>query len=444
MKSIGYFACTLGAALTACGGSSGLSPSTPTSVAPPIAAPQSATSASGIHRKGVHYRIVQLPTLGGSEAFANWINDRGWVTGAADLPGGKREHAFLWQRNQIRDLGTLGGRNSLAWGVNDAGEIGGSSDTSTKDSYDENFCNFIIDGKPEHSTRTCLGFIWSHGTLTALPTLGGNNGGVQGVNNRGQFAGNAETSTVDPKCMAPQVLDFEGTVWEPNGRVHALPPLSGDAVASALAINDAGIAVGGSGVCANPAISTHAVLWHGSRVINLGGFGGKANNVAFDINNRGQVAGFSDLASDTTAHAFLWQNHKLSDLGTLKGDFASFAFGINDRGQVVGQSCDASFNCRAFIWQNGVMTDLNTIVSADSSLQLMLAESINQSGVIAGIAYDPATGGIPAFIAIPQRGGFHAHPRSTAVLPADVRKRIQQMSARGRFEAPSFSGFTKP
>lgn len=168
-------ACLSAALLSACGGGNdGLSSSTPISVAPLITAPRSAaTSATGIHRRGVHYRIVQLPTLGGSEDFANWINDRGWVTGAADLPDGKREHAFLWQHNQIRDLGTLGGRNSLAWGVDDAGEIGGSSDTSTEDPYDENFCNFFIDGKPEHSTRTCLGFIWSHGTLTALPTLGG-------------------------------------------------------------------------------------------------------------------------------------------------------------------------------------------------------------------------------------------------------------------------------
>jgi hypothetical protein len=59
----------------------------------------------------------------------------------------------------------------------------------------------------------------------------------------------------------------------------------------------------------------------------------------------------------------------------------------------------------------------------------MLAESINTNGEITGIAYDPATGGIPAYVAIPTRGGLDVTPRSKTILPADVRIRIQQMSA---------------
>ncbi len=130
--------------------------------------------------------------------------------------------------------------------------------------------------------------------------------------------------------------------------------------------------------------------------------------------------------------------------GTLYGTTSSgVAFGINERDQIVGQSCDASFNCRAFIWQNGVMHDLNALVP-DSSLSLMLAESINKSGEITGIAYDPSTGGIPAYVAIPKGGGIDATPRSKTVLPADVRIRIQQMPLSGRFGAPSFSQFLKP
>lgn len=119
-------------------------------------------------------------------------------------------------------------------------------------------------------------------------------------------------------------------------------------------------------------------------------------NAAFDINNRGQVVGLSDLPGDTTTHAFLWQNVVMTDLGTLPGDFASFAFGINDRGQVVGQSCDVNFNCRAFVWQDGVMTDLNELVSPGSSLYLMVGESINADGEITGIGFDQETGGVPA------------------------------------------------
>jgi probable HAF family extracellular repeat protein len=422
--------CAAVAILAGCGGSQTQTGAPGTM--PQIAAPQSAaTSASGVDRTAVHYRIVQLPTLGGSEDFANWINDRGWVAGAADLAGGRNEHAFLWRDNTIRDLGTLGGRNSLAWPVNDAGEVGGSSETSAKDPYNENYCNFIIDGKPEHSTRTCLGFMWSHGTLTALPTLGGNNDGVQGLNNRGQFVGDAETSTVDRTCMPPQVLDFEAVIWGPHRRqIQKLPPFAGDAVGVALAINENGEVVGGSGICApiSPAIGVHAILWQHGSPKYLGGFGGQMNNVAFDINNRRHIVGFSDLTGDTATHAFLWKNGKMTDLGTLPGDVFSFAFGINERDQIVGQSCDASFNCRAFIWQDDVMHDLNALVR-DSSVMLTLAESINRDGEITGIAYDPASGGIPAYVAIPKSGGPDVAPRSKTFLPADVRTRLQQMSS---------------
>jgi probable HAF family extracellular repeat protein len=360
------WALTLPGALAACGGSSnGLSPSTPTLVAPPIAAPRSAsTSASGIHGTRVHYRIVQLPTLGGSEAFANWINDRGWVAGAADLVGGHHEHAFLWRDNAIHDLGALGGNNSLAWPVNDQGRIAGDSVTSINDPLRENFCHFNIDGKFVFTKHTCSGYVRLRGVLTALPTLGGNNSQVFGMNSHGEVVGLAENSTHDPSCAAPQVLDFEAVVWGPKQlAIRQLPPLKGDAIGGAVAINDRGEVVGGSGMCApvSPAIGAHALLWHNGVPKNLGGFGGKTSNLAWDINDRGHIVGFSDLKGDTATHAFLWKHDKLIDLGTLPGDVFSFAFGINERDQVVGQSCDASFNCRAFVWQDGVMHDLNAL-----------------------------------------------------------------------------------
>ncbi len=399
------------------------------------------TSASGIHGNEARYRIVQLKTLGGSEAFANWINARGWVAGAADLTGGHHEHAFLWRNNKIHDLGTLGGNNSLAWPVNDRGMVAGDSVTSTNDPLRENFCHFNIDGKSVFTKHTCSGYVLLRDVMTALPALGGNNSQVFGMNNSGQIVGAAETDTQDSACASPQVLDFEAVVWGPHRKqIRQLPPLMGDPVGAAVAINDSGEVVGGSGICApiSPAIGAHALLWRHGKPQNLGGFGGKTGNVAWDINNRGHIVGFSDLSGDTVTHAFLWKSGKMTDLGTLPGDVFSFAFGINERDQVVGESCDASFNCRAFIWQDGVMHDLNLLVR-HSSLSLMLAESINKNGEITGIAYDPSTGGIPAYVAIPKDGGLDVTPRSKTVLPASLRTRIQQMSLPGGFGAPSFS-----
>lgn len=167
-----------------------------------------------------------------------------------------------------------------------------------------------------------------------------------------------ENAIQDPNCTAPQVFHFEAVMWEPNaGTIQELPPFKGDSVGAALAINRTGQAVGGSGVCQSPFVSynvaLHALLWpNGSNggVIDLGTLGGAFSNIAFYINNKGQVVGISDLPGDATGHAFLWQNGVMQDLGTLAGDFYSVAYGINDNGQVVGQSCDVNFNCRAFLW----------------------------------------------------------------------------------------------
>jgi probable HAF family extracellular repeat protein len=68
---------------------------------------------------------------------------------------------------------------------------------------------------------------------------------------------------------------------------------------------------------------------------------------------------------------------------------------------VVGESCDQNGNCRGFLWQNGVMTDINSLVLPGSTLYLVNISDINDRGEIAGYAYDPNTGDLPGFLAIP-------------------------------------------
>jgi probable HAF family extracellular repeat protein len=390
------------------------------------------------------YTVTDLGTLGGTFSGADGINNKGWVTGFATFPGDQEEHAVLWQKGLITDLGTLGGNSTVGFPVkDDGGLIAGFSQTSAIDPLGENFLGpytctpsgVLCQG----GVLITLGFIWQGGVISALPTLGGNNGAATGVNNRGQVVGFAENSTQDPNCIAPQVLDWEAVIWGPGkGEIHELPPLSGDSVAAAIAINDNGQVVGGSGPTCGPpsfAVSVHAVLWQNGSVTDLGNLGGTMNNIAFAINNQGQVVGISDLAGDTTFHAFLWQNGLIADLGTLPGDFLSFAFGINDEGQVAGQSCDVSGNCRAFLWQNGVMTDLNTLISPGSSLVLIYGGDINSGGEIAGNAFDQSSGEVHAFLATPT--GAVANPVESPKLnlPDNVRKLLEQRRGFGRFEA---------
>jgi probable HAF family extracellular repeat protein len=218
--------------------------------------------------------------------------------------------------------------------------------------------------------------------MTALPLLGGNNGQAAGINNRGQIVGVVETPNPDPCSIF--FLQVEAVIWE-NGQIQELPPFPGDPDGNAFAINDKGEAVGASG-CATGNI--RAVLWPNGPnggVIDLGNLGGTTGNVAFDINNQGQVVGQSDLPGDTIHHAVIWQNGVITDLGTLYGLPWSLANGINNKGQVIGFSQDLDGNNTvAFLWQNGVLTDLNTLIPPGSPLFLVEALGINDRGQIAG------------------------------------------------------------
>jgi probable HAF family extracellular repeat protein len=282
--------------------------------------------------------------------------------------------------------------------------------------------------------------------MTRLPTtLGGNSSTAQGVNNRGQVVGLAETGTQDPNCSHPQVLDWEAVIWGPKGEVQELAAFPGDSTSGAIAIKPKGQVVGESGTCKGGQHGRHALLWENGSVINLGSFGGAKRNHAGAINNQGQVAGWSDLPGDTATHAFFWQDGVMIHLGTQPGDFSSFAFGINDKGQVVGHSCNSDLSvCRALLWQDGVMMDLNTLIPGGSPLFLIYGGDINDRGEFAGPAFDQSAGEMPAFLAMPgdedqantegcQYGNeatsvwrAHTSERPKVVLPENVRRLLQR------------------
>ena len=59
-------------------------------------------------------------------------------------------------------------------------------------------------------------------TVTDLGTLGGNNSFAQGINNRGEVVGIAETPDTDPNCECPIIHAF---LW--NNGIHDLGTLGG-------------------------------------------------------------------------------------------------------------------------------------------------------------------------------------------------------------------------
>src|SRR5690606_24660718 len=161
---------------------------------------------------------------------------------------------------------------------------------------------------------TCRGFVRESGRIAAIPTLGGNNGFATGINSRGQVTGWAENGVVDPTCVPPQVFQFRAFLWRPGQeRATELPPLGDDTSSAATAINERGQVVGISGICDDAVgkfSAMHAVMWDKGKVIDLGSLGGISWHTPWDINNRGDVVGFSNPPGDDDgefiAHAFIW------------------------------------------------------------------------------------------------------------------------------------------
>jgi probable HAF family extracellular repeat protein len=374
------------------------------------------------------YRVINLgDPEGGSISQGTTNNQPGWVAGwstQADFT----MHAELWRNGSAMSLGTLGDptlNSAVAWpNRNDHGVIVGISETNELQPNGENWsCYlavfFVGDG------HVCRGFVWSDGIMSPLPTLGGDNGFATGVNNRDQIVGWAENNTHDPTCNeftnTHQVLQFEAVMWVWDGdhyEAAALPPYPGDLDGAATAINQRGAVVGISGICdaaVGGGTAEHMVMWRDGQILmSLPTLGGTYWNTPMDINNRDDVAGFSDLPGDgptlaqANFHAFFWSARPYScngktvtgtcDLGTLDPEGVSEALGVNDLDQVVGVSFPIG---HAFLWQNGTMTDLNKLVVPGTTLILTDAQDINDRGEITGQAIDPHTGATVAFEAIP-------------------------------------------
>ena len=339
------------------------------------------------------------------------------------------------------DLGTLGGPNSwdnpFGGEINDRGQAVGYSETSVPDPNGEDICAF-------GTHLTCLPFIWQASHMTALPTLGGNNGQASAMNNRGQITGFAENGAVDSSCP-PNTTNNRialPVLWE-KGKANALPTVGSDPDGEANAINDEGQAVGYSGTCT---VANHAVLWENGAVSPLPDLG--TGGFAFGINNQSEIVGDVTSSDGTTFYAALWPNSTtIKNLGTLPGSFAAIASGINSNGQVVGSTLDSTFSFNhAFIWQNDVMTDLSTLFPASSNLYPTMANQINERGQIAGMATvvsGPHMGETHAFLATPinQSTGLsvadvvRTHPisNSPVSLPGNVRIPLLRRSTPDQF-----------
>jgi len=382
-------------------------------------------------RNGVMTDLGAL--VDGVNSDARWITNNGLISGDSENgeldplnPGFPEIRAVLWKHAQIIDLGTLdGGYESIARAVNSKGQVVGVSLNTIPDP------NSIIGSFYGILYQQARAFLWQDGVMQDLGTLGtGTNAIAVLINERGQVAGDSYTSTdTSPFCFYNDnvfPLTTGAFLWE-KGKMTDLGGLGGTCTL-ASALNNRGQVAGWSNLAGDQAY--HAFRWDPasqSHLRDLGTLGGSLS-IAGAMNEAGHAVGAAQLPGDQEFHATLWGRHGITDLGALGADQCSEARSINSSDQVVGISnpqC-GSDEATAFLWERGgPMIDLNVFVPAGSDLHLRAGVTINDRGEIIVVGAFP-NGDHRAVLLVPcddeptdSEGcfGAAAHSKATRSVP---------------------------
>jgi probable HAF family extracellular repeat protein len=305
-----------------------------------------------IWRKGV---TTDLGTLGGPNSFdpESWPpNEKDEVAGLSDTAeldpyaenfcGFLNFHfspyicrPFVWQKGILTELPTLGGNNAGANAINNRGQVTGLAETSNTD--------------PTCVSPQVFNFqavIWEpkKGKIQVLPPLPSDtSAAVFGINDKGQatgVSGNCSMLAGPPQLFTGAI---EAVLWESDGTPINLGSLGGKTFNIGFSLNNRGQVVGQSDL---PGDATwHPFLWENRVMTDLGTLYGLPVGFAASINNQGQVVGVSQDFNNTDV-PFIWQDGVMTDLNTLiPADSPWFlleALGINDRGEIAGYAFNIS------------------------------------------------------------------------------------------------------
>jgi len=318
------------------------------------------TAASLSETQNLRYTITDLGIVGGPPGQPFHISSNGLISGSSASAEGT-EQAWLWFRGFKLNIGTpgLGGKNSVPFGVNQWGQAAGEADTSTPDPAGEDYCGFAFMGYP--SGTTCLPMVWQNGVMTALPLL---------QDKTGKRGNNGTANGINAWGEAAGVS--ENTTADTT--CPANDPLLGQ----------------------NQYFQQKPVVWQDGHVQELPTVGGDPDGTALAINDLGHSAGTSGVCSAFNnvdffniqpVYAVLWDNGRAIDLGSLGGVTNNLALAINNNDDVVGSSdLGGDITFHGFLWtkETGKMHDLAPINGDVYSVGL----AVSNAGEITGVSLD--------------------------------------------------------
>jgi probable HAF family extracellular repeat protein len=288
---------------------------------------------------------------------------------------------------KLVDMGTLGGPASYYSGqgegaqvINDRGIFAGYADTTTPDPFAPNCFN--PDCVVSHT------FLWHDGLVTDLGAIA-DSSGFTTINDRGWISGYSQNGQLDPLTGLPET---EAVLWK-DDQLIKLGTLEGGYESTATAVNESGQATGFAlNLISDPffGTQTRTFFWEKGVMTDVGTLGGPDappfNNIA--INKRGQIAGSSFTNSIVnpvtglpTTDPFLWTKAGgMQDLGTLGGTFGDTA-DLNQKGQVIGHSNMAGdLTFHSFLWTNPGPMQDLGTLGGDTTT----ADRLNEAGDVVG------------------------------------------------------------
>ena len=217
------------------------------------------------------------------------------------------------------------------------------------------------------------------GAWTNLGTLGGTSSFGLGMNDALRVVGRSRLTngTVNRAFL-----------WTPGGtdgiagnpQMKDLGTLSGGAAATADDINNSGQIAGYSQTSGDD----NAYRYSGGTMSNIGTLlGNSIDSYSSGINDAGHVTGYAYYKNFSYSHAFFYNGSSMTDLGVFSTWHESTGLAINKNDQIVGYVTDTSGTAsHAFRYASGY-TDLGTLGGGHFSY----ARSINNSNIIVGGSY---------------------------------------------------------